>query len=93
MGPGSHLRAWVYPGARRALQNAAAMTAVRISAIALAALALLPATASAATVTVTGDDGNPVAINTASPTGLRQLDVQYGVTFDAADQALPQDRP
>ena len=40
------------------------MTAVRISAIALAALALLPATASAATVTVTGDDGNPLAINT-----------------------------
>ena len=63
------------------------MTAVRSSAIALAVLALLPATASAADVTVTGDDGNPVAINTASPTGVRQLDVQYGVTFAASDQA------
>ena len=44
------------------------MTAVRTSAIALAALALLPATASAANVTVTGDDGNPLAINTTAPT-------------------------
>ena len=63
------------------------MTAVRISAIALAALALLPATASAASVTITGDDGNPLAINTTAPTGIRQLDVQYAVTFDASDQA------
>ena len=47
------------------------MTAVRTSAIALAALALLPATASAASVTVTGDDGNPLAINTSSPTAIR----------------------
>ena len=63
------------------------MTAVRTSAIALAALALLPATASAASVTVTGDDGNPLAINTSAPTAVRQLDVQYAVTFDAADGA------
>jgi hypothetical protein len=63
------------------------MTAVRLSAIAFAALALLPATASAASVTVTGDDGNPLAINTDSPTPIRQLDIQYAVTFAASDQA------
>ena len=63
------------------------MKAVPLTAVALAALALLPATASAATVTVTGDDGNPLAINTSAPTGIRQLDVQYAVTFDGADQA------
>jgi hypothetical protein len=63
------------------------MTAVRTSAIALAALALLPATASAASVTITGDDGNPVAINTASPTAIRQLDLQYAATFDGTDPA------
>jgi hypothetical protein len=63
------------------------MTAVRLSAIAFAALALLPATASAASVTVTGDDGNPLAINTGGPTAIRQLDIQYAVTFAASDQA------
>jgi hypothetical protein len=63
------------------------MTAVRTSAIALAALALLPATASAASVTVTGDDGNPLAINTAATTAIRQLDLQYAVTFDGSDPA------
>ena len=63
------------------------MKAVRLTAVAFAALALLPATASAATVTVTGDDGNPLAINTSAPTGIRQLDVQYAVTFAASDQA------
>jgi len=63
------------------------MTAVRLSAIAFAALALLPATASAATVTVTGDDGNALPINTSAPTAIRQLEVQYAVTFAASDGA------
>ena len=63
------------------------MKAVRLSAVALAALALLPASASAASVTVTGDDGNPVEINGSAPTAIRQLDVQYAVTFAASDQA------
>jgi hypothetical protein len=62
-------------------------SAVRSSAIALAALALLPATASAATVTVTGDDGNPLAVNTSAPTAIRNMDVQYAVTFAASDAA------
>ncbi|HET8950552.1 MAG TPA: hypothetical protein VFN44_08575 [Solirubrobacteraceae bacterium] len=61
--------------------------AVRSSAIALAALALLPATASAATVTVTGDDGNPLAINSSAATAIRNMDVQYAVTFGSADAA------
>ena len=63
------------------------MTAVRSATIALAALALLPATASAATVTVTGDDGNPVGVNTSAPTAIRNVEVQYAVTYDATDQA------
>ena len=50
------------------------MKAVRLTAVAFAALALLPATASAATVTVTGDDGNPLAINTDASTAIRQLE-------------------
>jgi hypothetical protein len=64
------------------------MKAVRLSAIAFAALALLPASASAATVTITGDDGNPTALNTSAPTAVRQLEIQYGVTFDGADSAF-----
>jgi hypothetical protein len=56
------------------------MTAVRPTAIVLAALALLPATASAADVTVTGDDGNPVAIDTSAPTAIRNMDVKVDVT-------------
>jgi len=63
------------------------MKAVRLTAVAFAALALLPATASAATVTITGDDGNPLAINTSAATPLRQLELRYTVTFDASDQA------
>ena len=63
------------------------MPAVRIPAIALAALALLPASASAATVTVTGDDGNPLAINPSAPTAIRNVDVQYTVNFGAGDPA------
>jgi hypothetical protein len=63
------------------------MTAVRISTLALAALALLPATASAASATITGDDGNPLAINTSAPTPIRNMDVKYAVAFDASDQA------
>jgi len=64
------------------------MTAVRLSAIAFAALALLPATASAATVTVTGDDGNALPINTSAPTSIRQMGVTYTATFDSTDGAF-----
>jgi hypothetical protein len=62
------------------------MKAVRIPTIALAALALLPATASAASVSITGDDGNPVALNPTAATALRQLDLQYHVAFGPADK-------
>ena len=51
------------------------MTARRTLLATISALALLPATASAATVTVTGDDGNPLAINTAAPTANRCVSV------------------
>jgi hypothetical protein len=62
------------------------MKAVRIPTIALAALALLPATASAASVSITGDDGNPVALNPTTPVGLRQLDLKYSAVFGAGDK-------
>ena len=64
------------------------MTAVRTSAIALAALALLPATASAASVTITGDDGNPLAINTTAPTSVRNVDVKADLTVAESEAAF-----
>ena len=63
------------------------MKAVRVSAIAFAALALLPATASAASVTITGDDGNPVPLNTTAATGVRTVDIKYDATFGSTDGA------
>lgn len=56
--------------------------------IVLAATALTaagPAAAQAATVTVTGDDGNPVAINPAAPPTIRNMDVQAVTNVTAAD--------
>lgn len=54
--------------------------------LALAVSALVPATAAAApTVTVTGDDGNPLALNAAAPTGIRNMDVVADVTVPASD--------
>lgn len=54
--------------------------------LALAISALVPASAAAApTVTVTGDDGNPVPLNAAAPTGIRNMDVTADVTVPAAD--------
>ena len=86
-GHGSGVSSWDLglSGRPRALQNAAYDSRTP-PAIAFAAFALLPATASAATVTVTGDDGNPLAINTSAATPIRQLDVQYVVTLDGSDQ-------
>jgi hypothetical protein len=63
------------------------MSVVRIPALALAAIAFLPATASAAAVTVTGDDGNPLAINTAAPTPIRNMDVRAALTVAQSDGA------
>jgi hypothetical protein len=54
--------------------------------IALAASALAPASAVAApTVTVTGDDGNPVGLNPAAPTGIRQMNPDVDVTVPQTD--------
>jgi hypothetical protein len=56
--------------------------------IALAATTLTaagPAVAQAATVTVTGDDGNPVAINPAAPPTIRNMDVQTVTNLAPAD--------
>jgi hypothetical protein len=47
---------------------------------ATALVAAMPAAAQAATVTVTGDDGNPLPINPAAPPTIRNMDVQAIVT-------------
>jgi hypothetical protein len=54
--------------------------------LALVVSALLPASASAApTVTVTGDDGNPAPLNTATPFGLRNMDITVDVSVPTTD--------
>jgi hypothetical protein len=58
--------------------------------IALATAALTagaPVAAQAATVTVTGDDGNPLAINPAAPPTIRNMDVQAVTNVTASDGA------
>jgi len=56
--------------------------------LALALSALAPATAHAIpTVTVTGDDGNPVTLNDTTPTGIRQMNVTATVTVPNGDAA------
>ena len=60
------------------------MSSRQILLIALAASALVPASAAAApTVTVTGDDGNPVGLNAAAPTTIRNIDPDVDVTVPA----------
>jgi len=54
--------------------------------LALAVAVAAPATASAApTVTVTGDSGAPVALNPASPLGLRNMDVSVSAAVPPTD--------
>jgi hypothetical protein len=60
---------------------------LRTAALATALAIALPAAAEAATVTVTGDDGNPIAINPAAPPTIRNMDVQAVVTATSADGA------
>ena len=59
------------------------MTALA-AAIAAAAVA---APADAATVTVTGDDGNPAALPAGTPTGLRQMNADVSVALGGTDKA------
>jgi hypothetical protein len=46
---------------------------------------LAPASASAATVTVTGDDGNPVALTPGVPAALRNINVQVALDVPQGD--------
>ena len=55
-------------------------------AAACAAALLMPAIAGAATVTVTGDDGNPVALNAAAATPLRHMDAEVSVALAGTDK-------
>lgn len=58
----------------------------RILATALVALGLaVPASANAATVTVTGDDGNPVALAPNAPASLRNINVSAAINVPPAD--------
>jgi hypothetical protein len=61
--------------------------AVRPFLLAALGLVLVPASASAASVTITGDDGNPIPINTAAPTAVRNMDVQANITVAASETA------
>jgi hypothetical protein len=56
--------------------------------IALLAGALAPASAVAApTVTVTGDDANPAALNMTTPIGLRNMDITVAISVPSGDPA------
>jgi hypothetical protein len=58
---------------------------LKIGAVAVALAAVAPGAAEAATVTVTGDDGNPIAINPAAPPAIRNMDVTAVTAVAAAD--------
>jgi hypothetical protein len=53
---------------------------------AFAVVLAAPAVAPAASVTITGDDGNPVALNPAAPPTLRQMRTDVTVTRTAPEQ-------
>lgn len=55
------------------------------AAILATAMLAVPAAAEAATVTVTGDDGNPVALTQGQPASLRNMTVSVGVAFPPGD--------
>jgi hypothetical protein len=58
----------------------------QIPLLAVLVTALLPASALAApTVTVTGDDGNPVPLNAVEPVGIRNMDVTADVSIPTTD--------
>jgi hypothetical protein len=58
------------------------------AAVVAAAMVLVPAKAQAAvTVQVTGDDGNPVALNTGAPVAIRNMDVKVIASVDTAEGA------
>ena len=62
------------------------LAAVAAAAAALAAGLSLPAVAPAASVTITGDDGNPLTLNPAAPPTLRQMKTEVGVTRTGNEQ-------
>jgi hypothetical protein len=53
---------------------------------ALAAALAVPTMAQAGSLTVTGDDGNPVALNPAAPPSIRNMDVKVGGTLGATEK-------
>src|SRR5688500_15966216 len=79
------------PGSMRAcgdlLPFSAMTAAVRPFLLASLVLALVPASASAASVTITGDDGNPIPINATAPTAVRNMDVQANISVAASETA------
>jgi hypothetical protein len=70
---------------RRRVRQRRPLASVRLAPVVLAGLALaaLPGVASAVGVTVTGDDGRPLAIDPAAPPSIRTLRPTVAVTGDA----------
>lgn len=58
-----------------------------LAAAAVVAGLAAPATANAATATVTGDDGNPVALTAGAPASIRNINVTAAVNVPPADGA------
>lgn len=58
-----------------------------LAAAAVVAGLLAPASASAATVTITGDDGNPAPLTAGVPAGIRNINVQVNVAVPAGEGA------
>jgi hypothetical protein len=57
----------------------------KILPLAVLVTAILPASALAASATVTGDDGNPVALSLAAPISIRNMDVKTEVSVPTSD--------
>ena len=84
MGPRTQLAAWDFPGGRTCA-SLPRMSFRQILPLAVLVTAFLPASALASTATVTGDDGNPVALNTAAPISIRNMAVTTEVTVPTAE--------
>jgi hypothetical protein len=85
VGTRTQLGSWVFSGAW-ACASLRHMSLRKLLPLAVLVTALLPATALAApTVTVTGDDGNPLPLNAVEPVGIRNMEVEADVSVPTTD--------
>ncbi len=54
----------------------------------LAAAFAAPAVADAATVTVTGDDGNPIVLSPGAPVSIRHMDPDFSIALAGTERAF-----